>query len=141
MRKRVLANYGVGQPKYILLSVSNIQDYFQYIKKKHRENIDNPLVQKYENKRKNRITFKIKTRYYPELLTPEKKKLLGSTEKETKNKNVDNKPHLDITETVLFHCNIVNNDYQQNSRVLYIFVPNKPFGSLFEICPPKNVSS
>ena len=100
---------------------------FSILKKKHWENIDNPLVKKYENKRKNRITFKIKTRYYLELLTPEKKKLLGRTEKETKNKNIDNKPHLDITEKVLFHCNIVNNDYQQNSRVLYTFVPNKPF--------------
>ena len=43
--------------------------------------------------------------------------------------------HLEITEVVLVHCNIVNNDYQQNSRVLYIFVPNKPFGSLLEISP------
>ena len=42
-------------------------------------------------------------------------------------------PHLEITEVVLVHCNIVNNDYQQDSRVLYTFVPNKPFGSLLEI--------
>ena len=42
-------------------------------------------------------------------------------------------PHLEITEVVLVYCNIVNNDYQQNSRVLYTFVPNKPFGSLLEI--------
>ena len=46
-------------------------------------------------------------------------------------KNGENVPHLQITEVVLVHCNIVNNDYQQDSRVLYTFVPNKPFGSLF----------
>ena len=44
-------------------------------------------------------------------------------------------PHLEITEVVLLHCNMVNNDYQQDSRVLYIFVPNKSFGSLLDISP------
>ena len=44
-------------------------------------------------------------------------------------------PHLEIAEVVLVHCDIVNNDYQQDSRVLYMFVPNKPFGSLLEISP------
>ena len=63
-------------------------------------------------------------------------KLLGSTEsKITKNKNGENVPHLAITEVVLIHGNIVNNDYQQDSRVLYRFVPNKPFGNLLEISP------
>ena len=56
-------------------------------------------------------------------------KLLGSTEnKITKDKNGEHLPHLEITEEVLVHCNIVNSDYQQDSRVLYSFVPNKPFG-------------
>ena len=88
------------------------------------------------NKIKNIIIFKIKTGYYLELLTPETMKLLGSTEnKITKDKNGENVPHLEITEVVLVHCNIVNNDYQQDSRVLYTFVPNKPFGSLLEISP------
>ena len=41
--------------------------------------------------------------------------------------------HLEITKVVLVHCDIVNNDYQQDSRVLYKFVPNEPFGSLLEI--------
>ena len=60
--------------------------------------------------------------------------LLGSTEnKITKEKNGGNVPHLEITEVVLVYCNIVNNDYQQDSRVLYRFVPNRPFGSLLEI--------
>ena len=63
-------------------------------------------------------------------------KLLGSTKnKITKDKNGENVPHLEITEVVLVHCNIVNNDYQQYSRVLYTFVSNKPFGSLLEISP------
>ena len=52
-------------------------------------------------------------------------KLLGSTEnKIIKDKNGENVPHFEITEVVLVHCNIVNNDYQQDSRVLYTFVPN-----------------
>ena len=63
-------------------------------------------------------------------------KLLGRTEnKITKDKNGENVPHLEITGVVLVHCNIVNNDYQQDSRVLYTFVPNKPFGNLLEIAP------
>ena len=65
-------------------------------------------------------------------------KLLGSTEnKITNDKNGENIPHLEITEVVLVHCNIVNNDYQQDSRVLYILVPNKTFGSLLEILTNK----
>ena len=60
----------------------------------------------------------------------------GSTEnKITKDKNSENVPHLEITEAVLIHSNIVNNDYQQDSRVLYTFALNKPFSSLFEISP------
>ena len=117
-------------------SVSDIQDYFEYILKKHGEDIDKPSVQIYVNKIENRVTFKIKNGYSLELLTPETMKLLGSTKnKITKDKNGENVPHLEITEVVLVHCNIVNNDYQQDSRVLYKFIPNKPFGSLLEISP------
>ena len=94
-------------------SVSDIQDYFESISKKHNEKIDDPSIRIYVNKIENRITFKIKTGYYLELLTPETMKLLGSTEnKITKDKNGENVPHLEITEVVLVHCNIVNNDYQ-----------------------------
>ena len=67
-------------------------------------------------------------------------KLLGSTEnKITKNKNRENVLHLEITEVVLVHCDIVNNDYQQDSRVLCTFVPNKPFVSLLEISPTNHI--
>ena len=121
-------------------SVSDIQDYFEYILKKHVEDIDEPSVQIYGNKIENRITFKIKNRYSLELLTPQTMKLLGSTEnKITNDKNGENVPKLEIAEVVLVHCNIVNNDYQQDLRVLYTFVPNKPFGSLLEISQIKHI--
>ena len=84
--------------------------------------------------------FKIKNGYSLELLTKEKMKLLGSTEnKITKDKNGENVPHLQITEVVLVHCDMENNDYQQDSRVLYTFVPNKSFGSLLEISPANHI--
>ena len=67
-------------------------------------------------------------------------KWLGSTKsKITKDKNGENVPHLEITEVVLVHSDIVINDYQQDSRVLYNFVPNKPFGSLLEISPSNHI--
>ena len=67
-------------------------------------------------------------------------KLLGSTKNTIDRvKNGKNVPHLEITEVVLVHCNIVNNRYQQDSRVLYTFVPNKPFGSLLEISPANHI--
>ena len=63
-------------------------------------------------------------------------KLLGSTKsKITKDKNGKNVPHLVIAEVVLVHCSIVNSDYQQDSRVLYTFVPNKLFGQFLDISP------
>ena len=112
-------------------SVSDIQDYFEYILKKHSESVDYPSIRMYKNRIENRITFKIKSGYYLELLTPETMKLLGGTEsKITKDKNGENVPHLEIVELVLVHCNLVNNDYQQDSRILYTFVLNKTFGSL-----------
>ena len=67
-------------------------------------------------------------------------KLLGSTKsKITKDKNGENMTHLQIIKLVLVHFNLVNNDYQQDSRILYKFVPNKPFGSLLEISPTNHV--
>ena len=67
-------------------------------------------------------------------------KLLGSAEsKITKDKSGENVPRLEVVELVLIHCNLVNNDYQQDSRILYAFVPNKAFGSLLEISPKYHV--
>ena len=108
--------------------------------KKHGEDIDKPSVLIYVNKIENRVTFKIKSGYSLQLLTPEAMKLLGNIEnKISKDKNGENVPHLEITEVVLVHCNIVNNDYQQDSRVLYTFVPNKPFSSLLEISSANHI--
>ena len=121
-------------------SISDIQDYFEYILKKHRENTDKPSIQMYVSKIKNRITFKIKKRYSLELFTKETMKLLGSTKNEiTKDKNGENLPHLEINEVILVHCNMLNNDYQHDSRVLYTFVPNKSVGSLLDISPSNHI--
>ena len=118
-------------------SVSDIQDYFEYILKKHSESVDNPSISMYINRIENRITFKIKNGYYLKLLTPETMRLLGSTNsKITKDKNGENVPHLEVVELALVHCNLVNNDYQQDSRILFTFVA---FGSLLEISPKNQV--
>ena len=117
-------------------SISEIQNYFEYTLKKHAEKTVNPSIKMYVNKIENRVTFKIKTGYCFEPLTPETMELLGSTKsKMTKDKNGENVPYLETTEVVLIHCNIVNNSYQQNSRVLYTFVLNKSFGQLLDFSP------
>ena len=107
-------------------SISDIQDYFEDIFKKHGEKTVNSSIRIYTNKIANRVTLKIKTGNYLELLTPETMKLFGSTNsKITKDKNGENVPYLKINEVVSIHCNVVNNSYEQNSRVLYTFVPHK----------------
>ena len=86
-------------------SVSDIQYYFEYILKKHSESVDNPSIRIYVNKIENRITFKIKSGYYLELLRLETMKLFGSAEKKiNKDKNSKNVPHLEIVEIVLVHA-------------------------------------
>ena len=88
------------------------------------------------HKIENRITFEIKSGFYLELLMPETMKLLRSTKsKITKSENIENFPNVEINEMVLVLCNIVNNNYQRNSKVLYTFVPNKSFGQLLDISP------
>ena len=117
-------------------SISDIQDYFEFIIKKHETLTENPPIQIYPNKIKNRIVFKIKTGYKLELLTPETMKLLGSTKKDVNSdKNSENVPKLESVEVVLVHCNLVNNSYQQASKVLFTFVPNKQLGQLITISP------
>ena len=121
-------------------SISDIQDYFEYILRKHSESVGDPPIKSFVSTNENRVTFKIKNGYYLELLTPETIKLFGSTEsKITREKNDENVPHLKVVELVLIHCNIVDNSYQKNPRILYIFVPNKPFGSLLEISPANHI--
>ena len=113
-----------------------IQHYFEYIFEKHETVTDNPSIRIYINKIENRITFKIKTEYYPELLTLETMKILRSTKsKIAKDENGENVSRLDITEAVLIHRNILNEDYQQDWKVLYTSVSNKLFGELLGISP------
>ena len=101
----------------------------KYIIKKHETLADNPPVQIYVNKIKTRIVFKIKTGYKLELLTKETMQLLGSSKKVIENnKDGEIVPRLETVEVVLVHCNLVNNSYQEGSKVLFTFVPNKQFG-------------
>ena len=102
--------------------IVDIQDYFELIIKKH-EISENPSVQTYPIKIKNRIVFKIQTGYKWELLTLEKMKLLGSGKKDVdKIKDGENLPKLESVEVVLMHCNLAKNDYQHASKFcLFLF--------------------
>ena len=123
-------------------SITDIQDYFEYVLKNPEGKTVNPSIKKCISKIENRITFKIKSGYYLELLSHETRKLLGNTKsKITKNKNGENTTRLEITEVVLIHCNVVYNSYQQNSRILYTFVSNKSFGQLLDISPENFIFS
>ena len=94
-------------------SISDIQDYFEFIIKKHETLAENPPIQIYPNKIKNRIVFKVKTGYKLELLSPETMELLGSTKKDVdKDNDGEDVPKLDSVEVVLVHCNLVNSSYQ-----------------------------
>ena len=116
-------------------TVTDINDYFQFIVEKHTKDHKDD-IQIYVNKIANRVTFKLKTGITLELMTPETQALLGSSEKiVTGNKNGELVPEMEITEVVLVHCNLVNNDYQHDSRVLYTFVPDKGFGQLLSVSP------
>ena len=115
-------------------SLADIQDYFEFIIKKHETLAENPPIQIYPNKIKNRIVFKIKTGYKLELLSPETMKLLGSTKKDVdQDKDGEDIPKLESVEAFLVRCNLVNNNYQQSSKVLFTFVLNKKFGQLINI--------
>ena len=119
-------------------SVSDIQDFFEYIIKKHETitDTDNRPVDIDVNEIKNRIFFKIKTGYKLELLSEETMQLLGSPKKVIdKKKNGELVPRFETVEVVLVQCNLVNNNYQQASKVLFTFVPNKQFGQLITITP------
>ena len=93
-------------------------------------------MQIYPNKIKDRIIFKIKTGYKLELLSPETMKVLRSTKKDVdKEKDGEDVPKPESVEVVVVHCNLVNNSYQQASKVLFSFVPNKQFGQFITISP------
>ena len=110
-------------------SFSDMKDYFEYIIRKHETITDNHPMQIYINK------IKIKN-YELELLSSETMKLLGSTKKDIdQEKDGENVQKLESVEVVSAHCNTVNNNYQQVSKVLFTFVPNKQFGQLINILP------
>ena len=116
-------------------SIADIQDYFEFIIKKHETLTENPPIQIHPNKIKNRIVFKIKTGYKLELFSPETMKLLGSTKEVDQDKDGKDVSKLEFFEVVLVHCNLVNNNYQETSKVLFTFVPNKQFGQQINIVP------
>ena len=112
------------------------QNCIEYIIKNHKTIAETTPISIYTNKITNRIVFKTKSGYKLELLSKETMKLLGSTKDTTDvDKNSDNVPRLENVEVVLVHCNLVNNSYQQASRVLFTFVPNKQYGQLISISP------
>ena len=112
-------------------NIPAIQNYIEYIMKKHETISETAPIIIYANTINNRMVFKKKTGYKLELLSKETMKLLGST-KDTidADKNSENVPRLENVELVLVHCNLVNNSYQQASRALFTFVSNKQYGQL-----------
>ena len=117
-------------------NILEIQDYIEYIIKKHETTGENAPILIYANTINNIIVFKIKTGYKLELSSKETMKILGSTKDIIdSDKNSENVPRLENVEVVLVHCNLVNNSYQQHSRVLFTFVPNKQYGQLISISP------
>ena len=117
-------------------NVPAIQNYLEYVIKMHETIADTAPILIYANNIINRIVFKIKNGYKLELLSEETFKLLGSTSSIIdKDKNSNTVPKLENVEVVLVHCNLVNNSYQQHSRVLFTFAPNKKYGPLISKSP------
>ena len=109
---------------------------FEYIIKKHETTGENAPILICANTINNRIVFRIKSGYKLELLSKEAMKLLGGTKDIIDaDKNSESVPKLENVEVVLVHCNLVNNAYQQHSRVLFTFVPTKQYGQLISISP------
>ena len=117
-------------------SIAALQNYFEYIIKKHETIANVSPVLIYANDINNRIVFKIKSECKLELLSKETMKLLGSsTDTIDGNKNSELVPKLESVDLVLVHCNLVNDSYQQASKVLFTFVPNKKYGQLVTVSP------
>ena len=120
-------------------TIEDIQDYFLKNIQKHDPTIEineNSPILIDPNGVRNRISFKIKTGYKSELLSSETQKVLGDGPAIDKNKVSKNVPQLDQVDFILLLCNIVQNDYLQNSKLLYEFVPDQYFGKLISVKPP-----
>ena len=118
--------------------ISQIQNYFlDEVVKKHESNVTNEqsAILIYANRILNRITFRIKTGYKLDLLTNETMRLLGDGPITDTTKNCENVPRLEIVRNVSVFCNLVENVYLQDSKLLFSFVPNSRFGSLLFITP------
>ena len=112
-------------------SIAALQNYFEYIIKKDETIADVSPVLIYVNEINNRIVFKIKSGYKLELLSKETMRLLERlTDTIDDDKNSELVPKLGSVDLVLIHCNLINNSYQQASKVLFRFVPNKKYGQL-----------
>ena len=117
-------------------SIAALQNYFEYIIKKHETITNVSPVLIYVNEINNRIVFKTKSGYKLELLSKETMKLLGSTSNSIDgDKNSELVPKLESVDLILVHCNVVNNSYQQASKVLFTFVPNTKYSQLITISP------
>ena len=117
-------------------SIAALQNYFEYIIKKHETIAEVSPVLIYANEINNRIVFKIKSGYKLELLSKEAMKLLGSsTDTIDGDKNSKLVPKLESVDLALVHCNLVNNSYQQVPKVFFTFVPNKKYGQLITVSP------
>ena len=118
--------------------VSDIQDYIEYIIKRHEILTAIPPIHVYINRINNRSVFIIKDGYKLQLQTPETMKLFGNKKKDKlidKIKNGENVPSLEVVVVVLVQCNLVDNQYQQKSEVLYTFTPNKSYAYLLNVEP------
>ena len=117
-------------------SIAALQNYFEYIIKKHETITDVSPVLIDVNEINYRIVSKIKSGHKLELLSKETMKLLGSsTDTIDSDKNSELVPKLGSVDLVLVHCNVANNSYQQASKVLFTFVPNKKYGQLITVSP------
>ena len=117
-------------------SVLDIQDCTEFIIKKHETLTTIPPIHVYIKRMNIRLVFKIKDGYKLELQAPETMKLFGSTKKLIdKTKNGENLPSLEVVEVVFVQCNLVDNQYQQKSEVLYTFTQNKSYAYLLNVEP------
>ena len=126
-------NFDLPDGSYL---ISDINDCFEFVIKKHETLTENPPLQIYTDRIKIRIVFKIKTGYKLESLSSEAMKLLGSIKQDLdQDKEGEDVQKLESAEVILVHCNLVNKNYQQASKVLFRFVPNKQLGELTDISP------
>ena len=117
-------------------SIAALQNYFEYITKKHETIAEVSPVLYYVNEINDRIVFKIKSGYKLELLSKETMRLLGSSSDTIDgDKNSELVPKLESVDLILVHCNVVNNNYRQASKLLFTFVPNKKYGQLITVSP------